>query len=68
MPRQKYQPPPGYKNGDQAAAKFNVHPRTWWKWRAQRIAPPGTWIGGRLLWRDEVLDQWLLKREEAEVA
>lgn len=62
--RREYQPPPGYLASEKAAAKVGVHPRTWWRWRYEKIAPPGTWIGGRLLWRETAIDEWLVRREE----
>jgi predicted DNA-binding transcriptional regulator AlpA len=70
VPRLKspYQPPAGYLNADAAAAKVGVATRTWWKWRAAKTAPPATWVGGRVVWRETVIDEWLLKREERQPA
>jgi hypothetical protein len=38
--------------------------RTIWRWRAQRIGPAMTWIGGRLYVHKDTAKTWLRKREE----
>jgi hypothetical protein len=70
MPKLKgpYQPPKGYLTAAGAAAKVGVSTRTWWKYRMLKIAPPGTWVGGRLIWREQAIDVWLLGNEEGGTA
>jgi hypothetical protein len=60
----KRQPPPGYLDAAGLARKFNRAERTIWRWRALRIGPPATRIGGDVYWREVAADAWLLTNEE----
>lgn len=52
-------------NVDDVSAYLGVSVRTIWTLRAEGLFAPGTKIGKRVLWREEVLLNWLDSMTEA---
>ena len=52
-----------YATETEAAAELRCHPRTLVRWRALRIGPPHTKLGGRILYRRGSIKAWLASLE-----
>jgi helix-turn-helix protein len=52
-----------YLTTEQLAAELNVAPLTLIRWRLQKIGPPITHLGRRILYRRSSVQAWLAARE-----
>lgn len=53
-----------YLTKDQAAEEIGVTPRTLDRWHAERVGPPRTQLGRKILYRKAALMDWVARREQ----
>lgn len=53
-----------YFDEDQLAREIDLSKRTLKRWRVERVGPPWTRVGRRVVYRKEAVREWLRQREQ----
>ena len=56
-----------YLTKDEAAAELGVSTRTLDRWHAERVGPPRTTFGRKVLYKQTSLIDWAARREQVEI-
>jgi hypothetical protein len=56
-----------YLTKDEAATELGVSTRTLDRWHAERVGPPRTLFGRKVLYRQAALFDWAARREQVEI-